>query len=177
MSGENTPNPSGAHQFSAAAPPDPKEFPIVIASDHAGYELKMGVLPYLTKLGYNVTDLGADTDQVPSDYPDYAAKVAEKILSGEAARGVLVCGSGIGVSIAANKIHGIYAGVCHDTYSAHQCVEHDGANVICIGSRVIGVELAREIVRAFLQARFTGEERHVRRTNKIKDLEAGKAIV
>jgi ribose 5-phosphate isomerase B len=170
-------NPNDSQAIPTPTPAQPGDLKIVIASDHAGYELKIGILPYLTKLGYQVTDLGADTDEVPSDYPDFAAKVAAKIHSGEAERGILVCGSGIGVSIAANKIKGIYAGVCHDTYSAHQCVEHDGANVICIGSRVIGIELAREVVRAFLNARFTGEERHVRRTNKIKDLEAGKAIL
>jgi ribose 5-phosphate isomerase B len=145
---------------------------IAIACDHAGYELKLAVLPFLTKLGYEVQDLGADTDEVPSDYPDFAKKVAEKILSGEVERGVLVCGSGAGVSIAANKIKGIYAAVCHDTYTAHQCVEHDGVNVICIGSRVIGIELAREVVKSFLHAQFTGEERHVRRVGKIKEIES-----
>lgn len=145
---------------------------IAIACDHAGYELKLAVLPYLTKHGYEVQDLGADSEDVPVDYPDYARKVAEKILSGEVERGVLVCGSGAGVSIAANKIKGIYAAVCHDTYTAHQCVEHDGVNVICLGSRVIGIELAREVINSFLGAKFTGEERHVRRTGKIKEIES-----
>ncbi len=145
---------------------------IAIACDHAGYDLKLAILPYLTKLGYEVHDLGADSADIPTDYPDYAKKVAEKMLSGEVERGVLVCGSGAGVSIAANKIKGIYAAVCHDTYTAHQCVEHDGVNVICLGSRVIGIELAREVIKSFLGAKFTGEERHVRRTGKIKEIES-----
>ena len=145
---------------------------IAIACDHAGYDLKLAILPYLTKLGYEVHDLGTDNADTPTDYPDYAKKVAEKLLSGEVERGILVCGSGAGVSIAANKIKGIYAAVCHDTYTAHQCVEHDAVNVICIGSRVIGIELAREVIKSFLGAKFTGEERHVRRTGKIKEIES-----
>ncbi len=144
---------------------------VALAADHAGYDLKQSLLAYLPKLGYDVIDLGTKTSTVPSDYPDFAAKLAQTILDGQAERGVLVCGSGVGASIAANKVHGIYAGLCHDTYSAHQGVEHDNMNVVCIGSRVIGVELAREIVRAFLEARFTGEERHVRRVGKIHEIE------
>ena len=144
---------------------------VALAADHAGYDLKQSLLAYLNKQGYEVLDLGTDTGDVPSDYPDFAQKVAEAVLSGEAERGVLICGSGVGASIAANKIHGIYAGLCHDTYSAHQGVEHDNMNVICVGSRVIGVELGREIVRAFLNARFSGEERHARRFSKVQAIE------
>jgi ribose 5-phosphate isomerase B len=144
---------------------------VALAADHAGYHLKQSLLAYLNKQGYDVLDLGTDTGGVPSDYPDFAQKVAEAILSGEAERGVLVCGSGVGANITANKIHGIYAGLCHDTYSAHQGVEHDNMNVICVGARVVGVELACEIVQAFLNARFSGEERHVRRFGKMQAIE------
>ncbi len=144
---------------------------IALAADHAGYDLKQTLLAYLNKQGYEVLDLGTDTADVPSDYPDFARKIADAILSAKAERGVLVCGSGVGASIAANKIVGIYAGLCHDTYSAHQGVEHDNMNVICLGSRVIGVELAREIVRSFLNAQFSGEERHVRRFGMVKMIE------
>ncbi len=144
---------------------------VAIAGDHAGYDLKQALLPFLTKNGFEMIDLGTDTADVPSDYPDFAQAVGEAILSGRVERGVLVCGSGVGVSVAANKIKGIYAGLCHDTYSAHQGVEHDNMNVICVGARIIGVELAREIVKSFLNARFTGEERHVRRVGKMKAIE------
>ena len=144
---------------------------VAIAADHAGYDLKQTLLPFLTKAGFEMIDLGTDTDAVPSDYPEFAIKVAHAINSGQAERGVLVCGSGVGVSIAANKINGIYAGLCHDTYSAHQGVEHDNMNVICIGSRVIGIELAREIVKAFLNAHFSDEERHNRRFGLVKKIE------
>ncbi len=144
---------------------------IALAADHAGYELKQSLLAYLNQQGYEVIDLGTDTDAVPSDYPDFADKITDAIRGGKAERGVLVCGSGVGASIAANKHVGIYAGLCHDTYSAHQGVEHDNMNVICLGSRIIGVELAYEIVRAFLNAKFTGEERHVRRVGKTRQIE------
>jgi RpiB/LacA/LacB family sugar-phosphate isomerase len=144
---------------------------VALAADHAGYELKQSLLPYLTKQGFEVLDLGTDRGDVPSDYPDFAEKIAKAILSGEVERGVLVCGSGVGASIAANKFHGIYAGLCHDTYSAHQGVEHDDMNVLCLGSRIIGGELAREIVKSFLDAKFSGEERHVRRVGKVHAIE------
>ncbi len=147
---------------------------VALAADHAGYDLKQSLLAFLNKQGYEVTDLGTDTGDVPSDYPDFAKKVSDAVLSGRAERGVLVCGSGVGACIAANKVHGIYACLCHDTYSAHQGVEHDNMNVICLGSRVVGTELAREIVKAFLNARFSGEERHVRRFGKIQAIEQGK---
>ncbi len=145
---------------------------VAIAGDHAGFDLKQTLLPFLTKNGFEVIDLGTNTADTPSDYPDFAQAVGQAINSGQVERGVLVCGSGVGVSVAANKIHGIYAGLCHDTYSAHQGVEHDNMNVICIGARVIGVELAREIVKAFLNAQFTNEERHVRRMGKVKAIES-----
>ena len=149
---------------------------VALAADHAGYELKQNLLAFLNKQGHEVLDLGTDTGDVPSDYPDFAVKIGDAVLSGKAERGVLVCGSGVGASIAANKIHGIYAGLCHDTYSAHQGGEHDDMNVICLGSRIVGSELAREIVKTFLNARFTGEERHVRRVGKTHAIEDGKPL-
>ena len=144
---------------------------IALAGDHAGYELKQSILAYLQKQNIEVVDLGTDTALVPSDYPDFAEKVAHAILDDHMDRGILVCGSGVGVSIAANKFEGIYAGLCHDTYSAHQGVEHDKMNVLCIGARIVGVELAREIVQSFLNASFKNEERFVRRFNKIRAIE------
>jgi ribose 5-phosphate isomerase B len=145
---------------------------VALGADHAGYDLKQSLLAFLNKHGYEVVDVGTDTAEVPSDYPVFAQRVAEAVLSGKAERGILVCGSGVGASIASNKIRGIYAGLCHDTYSAHQGVEHDNMNVICVGSRVIGVELAREIAQAFLKAKFSGEERHARRFAEVKKIEA-----
>jgi ribose 5-phosphate isomerase B len=143
---------------------------LVIGSDHAGYRLKMVIGELLRSMGHDVLDVGA-FDEKPSDYPDYAEKVGEAVLAGRE-RGVLICGSGVGVSVAANKIPGIRAAMCHDTYSAHQGVEHDDMNVLVLGERVIGVELAKDLVRAFLGAKFTHEERHVRRLNKVEALEA-----
>ncbi|MEI9810073.1 MAG: ribose 5-phosphate isomerase B [Bacteroidota bacterium] len=144
---------------------------VVIASDHGGFQYKNILLKDIREHGYEINDLGAFNED-PSDYPDHAADVANAILNKEADRGILICGSGVGVSVAANKFKGIRSGVCHDTYSAHQCVEHDDVNVLCIGQRVIGIELAREIVLAFLAARFTHAERHVRRLGKIYAIEA-----
>lgn len=146
---------------------------VALAADHAGYGLKQALLAYLNKQGYEVIDFGTDSDDMPSDYPDWAYKVGNAIVSGQAERGLLVCGSGVGVSIAANKIKGVYAALCHDTYSAHQGVEHDKMNVLCIGARVIGVELAREVARSFLNAKFSNEERHIRRVGKTLALERG----
>lgn len=147
---------------------------IAIACDHGGFPLKVIVLSAVRSAGHEPLDLGAFNAE-PSDYPDYAEKVGRAIQSGEAARGILLCGSGVGASIAANKMRGIYASVCHDTYSAHQGVEHDDMNVLCIGARVIGAELAKEIVAAFLIARFVGDdpgqERHARRVAKVRMLE------
>ena len=146
---------------------------IAIGCDHAGFPLKETVAAVVKKAGHEPLDLGTyDTERV--DYPEYAKKVAKAILEGRAERGILVCGSGVGVCIAANKIKGIYAGVCHDTYSAHQSVEHDDMNVLCLGARIVGPELATEIVRAFLGATFSGEERHKRRVATIHEIESGK---
>jgi RpiB/LacA/LacB family sugar-phosphate isomerase len=143
---------------------------IVIGADHAGFDLKQSVGEYLRALGHDVIDVGTVSDE-PVDYPDFAEAVAKVLLDGKAERGVLICGSGVGASVSANKIPGIRAGLCHDTYSARQGVEHDDTNLLVLGARVIGVELARELVRHFLAAKFTGEERHKRRVAKIKTLE------
>jgi ribose 5-phosphate isomerase B len=143
---------------------------IVIGGDHAGYTMKVVVEQFLQGVGLTLKDCGA-FDEQPSDFPDFAEAVSVEVLSGRADRGILVCGSGVGVSVAANKIPGIRASLCHDTYSARQGVEHDDMNVLCIGARVIGPELAMEIVRAFLQARYTPQPRHARRLDKILDIE------
>ena len=144
---------------------------VVIGSDHAGFQLKNAMGDLLRSMGNDVLDVGAFNEN-PSDYPDFAEAVARAVLDGKAERGVLVCGSGVGASVAANKIPGIRAGMCHDTYSAHQGVEHDDINVLVLGSRVVGVALAQDLVRAFLGAKFSNEERHVRRLSKVKALEA-----
>ena len=144
---------------------------LVLGSDHAGYELKEELIKFLTPLGHEVLDVGT-CSTAAVDYPDYAQAVSDAVLDGRAERGVLICGSGVGVSVAANKIPGIRAALCHDIYSAHQGVEHDDLNVICIGARAIGPELMLDLLRAFLAARFTGEARHLRRLAKIKALEA-----
>lgn len=146
---------------------------LVIASDHAGFSLKEEVRAYLTKAGHEVIDLGAFTYVAEDDYPDFAERVGEAILRGEAPRGVLICGSGVGVSVAANKIPGIRAAMCHDTYSAHQGVEHDDMNVIVMGARIIGTSLAYELVDAFIRAKFiSNEERFARRFKKVLAIEA-----
>jgi ribose 5-phosphate isomerase B len=139
---------------------------IAVASDHAGFPLKERVINIARSLGHESIDLGTCSTE-PVDYPDFAEAIAHSILNGKAERGILLCGSGIGASVAANKFRGIRAGTCHDTFSAHQSVEDDNANVLCLGARVIGPELAIEIVRAYLGARFSGAERHVRRLAKI----------
>src|SRR5947199_9764285 len=144
---------------------------LVIGSDHAGVQLKVATGDLLRSLGHEVLDVGAFNEN-PSDYPDFAEAVGRAVLDGKAERGVLICGSGVGASVAANKLPGIRAGMCHDTYSAHQGVEHDDMNVLVMGSRVIGPELARELLRAFLGATFSGEERHRRRLAKVIALEA-----
>jgi ribose 5-phosphate isomerase B len=144
---------------------------IVIGCDHAGFELKQNLAPYIGALGQQVIDVGTDST-APVDYPDFAEKIGQAIREGRADRGVLICGSGVGASVAANKIPGIRAGLCHDTYSAHQGVEHDDMNVLVFGARVIGPELARELVRAYLAASFSHEERHNRRVAKVKAIEA-----
>ena len=147
---------------------------IGIACDHAGFPLKGTVIEVVRATGHEVVDLGTDSTEAV-DYPDYAEKLGHAIQNEQVDKGILLCGSGVGASIAANKMHGIYAGVCHDTYSAHQGVEHDDMNVLCIGARIIGPEPAREIVSAYLQARFVGndpgQERHKRRVEKVRSLE------
>jgi len=145
---------------------------IAVGADHAGFPLKEIVIAILEDYKHDAIDLGT-TSTESVDYPDYAEKVGRAIQQGEAERGILLCGSGVGAAIAANKMRGIRAGVCHDTYSAHQSVEHDDVNVLAIGARIIGVELIAEIVRAFIGAEFSGESRHVRRLNKILALERG----
>jgi len=144
---------------------------IVIGSDHAGFDLKTSIITSLRALGHQVTDVGS-YDATPVDYPDYAEAVGVALRAGRADRGIIICGSGVGASVAANKLPGIRAGLCHDTYSAHQGVEHDDMNVLVLGARVIGVEMARELVRAFVAAVFSGEDRHRRRLEKINALEA-----
>ncbi len=149
---------------------------IVVGADHRGYQLKDEIAAALRRDGHEVLDVGTNSDQ-SVDYPDYARAIGEAITDGRAERGVLVCGSGVGASIAANKVHGVRACLCHDTYSAHQGVEHDDMNVLCMGARIIGIELARELVTAFLNARFTGEERHQRRLGKLLAIEGREARV
>lgn len=148
---------------------------VAVAFDHRGVHLRETVLETLTSLGHEVVDFGTDTDAVRIDYPDKAREIGEAILAGDAERGVLVCGSGVGASVAACKLPGIRAAICHDAYSAHQGVEHDAMNVLCLGSEVIGPSLASELIRAFLRAEFNGGERYVRRLEKIKDLERNAA--
>jgi len=151
---------------------------IAVACDHAGYPLKHIVLDAVRASGHEVLDLGTDSTE-PVDYPDFAEKLGRALKSGEAERGILLCGSGVGASIAANKMSGIYAAVCHDTYSAHQGVEHDDMNVLCLGARIVGPELVYELVTAFLAARFVGDdpgqERHRRRVDKVRKIETDKS--
>jgi len=143
---------------------------IAVGSDHAGYQYKQVLADHLREAGHEVVDLGTDGPQ-SVDYPDYARAVAEAVARGEVERGLLVCGSAVGVCIVANKVPGIRAGVCHETYSARQAVEHDDMNVLCLGERVIGIEVAREVTDAFVAARFADEERHRRRLNKLLEVE------
>jgi RpiB/LacA/LacB family sugar-phosphate isomerase len=144
---------------------------VAVGTDHAGYLLKKSVVETVRLCGHEVLDLGIYSEE-RADYPDYAEKVGDAIISGSADRGILLCGSGVGVCIAANKITGIYASVCHDTYSAHQGVEHDGMNVLCMGGRIIGSELAMEIVKTFLSAKFIENDNYISRVNKIKAIES-----
>jgi ribose 5-phosphate isomerase B len=144
---------------------------IAVAADHAGVPLNEIIIAELRRLGHEVVDCGTHDPTKPDDYPDYAEAAGLAVLDGKAERAVLICGSGVGASVAANKLPGIRAGLCHDQYSAHQGVEHDNMNILCLGSRVIGPELALDMVRDFLGAQFTGEERHRRRLAKIDALE------
>ena len=146
---------------------------VAIGADHGGFNLKNELVARLRQT-YQITDLGAHTLDPDDDYPDFACAVARAVAAGEAARGIIICGSGVGASIVANKICGVRAGLCHDTYSARQGVEHDDMNILCLGARVIGIELARELTGAFLNAHFSGEPRHVRRLGKLVDIERQK---
>jgi len=152
---------------------------VAVACDHAGFPMKHVVLEAVRAAGHEAIDLGTDSTAAV-DYPDYSEKVGKAIQSGEAERGILLCGSGVGACIAAGKMKGVYAAVCHDTYSAHQGVEHDDMNVLCMGSRIVGPELVRELVTAFLSARFLGndpgQERHKRRVAKVRKIEAGQSV-
>lgn len=143
---------------------------IAIGADHGGFRLKSAMVDFLRKLGHQIEDFGTHSD-TPVDYPDYSRAVAQAVLHRKAERGILICGSGVGASVAANKFPGIRAAICHDTFSAHQGVEDDDMNILCLGARVIGPELAKEIVRVFLSASFTGAERHCRRLAKIGEIE------
>jgi RpiB/LacA/LacB family sugar-phosphate isomerase len=144
---------------------------LVIGSDHAGFELKTALAAFLKGSGHEIVDVGTHSTD-PVDYPDFALAVGRAVLEGRGERGVLICGSGVGASVAANKVVGIRAGLCHDTYSAHQGVEHDDMNVLVLGARVVGVALSQELVSAFVGAKFTNEERHVRRLNKVRAIES-----
>ena len=144
---------------------------VAVGFDHAGFLLKETVLQAIREAGHEPIDMGTNSAE-PVDFPDYSEKVGRAVQNGEAERGILVCGSGVGACIAANKMKGVYASICHDTYSAAQGVRHDDMNVLCLGARVIGVEAAAECIRAFLAARFSNAERHVRRVGKIRAIEA-----
>src|SRR5262245_15143688 len=143
---------------------------IAVACDHGGFPLKAKVIETILAAGHEVLDLGTNSPD-PVDYPDYAKALGEAIQQGQAERGVLLCGSGVGACVAVNKMRGIRGGICHDTYSAHQGVEHDDMNVLCLGARIVGPELIPELVRAFIGAKFTAEERHLRRVGKVKKME------
>jgi ribose 5-phosphate isomerase B len=145
---------------------------IAIGADHGGFPLNERVIEELRGTGHDVIDFGTHDGSIPDDYPDYAKQVGEAVRNGTVEIGLLICGSGVGAAVAANKLRGIRAALCGDTYSAHQSREHDDCNVLCLGARVVGVELALDIVRSFVAARFTGEERHRRRLAKIQKLEA-----
>jgi len=144
---------------------------VVVGSDHAGFELKEQVAAFAREFGCQVMDVGTDNSTDAVDYPDYAESVCKAIINNQAERGILICGSGVGASVAANKYSGIRAGLCHDTYSAHQGVEHDDMNVLVLGGRIIGLALAREVVKEYLSAHFTNEDRHRRRLEKIRAVE------
>ncbi len=145
---------------------------VLLGGDHAGFELKTEIAANLRADGHDVVDVGAHTYNAADDYPDFSLAVARGVAKGEAERGIVVCGSGVGAAVAANKVRGARAAICHDTYSAHQGVEHEDLNVLCLGGRIIGSSLALEIVEAYLAARYSGEERHQRRLKKILAAEA-----
>ncbi|HEY1404904.1 MAG TPA: ribose 5-phosphate isomerase B [Pyrinomonadaceae bacterium] len=144
---------------------------IAIGADHGGYPLNEHIIEILGGAGHEIEDFGTHDGTQPDDYPDYAVKVGEAVRDGRAECGIIICGSGVGASVAANKLRGVRAALCGDTYSAHQSREHDACNVLCLGARVVGIEVATEIVRAFVDARFNGEARHQRRLDKVLDIE------
>jgi len=143
---------------------------IAVGADHGGYRLKIQIVEFLKKLGHEVNDRGTHSEE-PADYPDYARAVSQEILLKQADRAVLICGSGVGACIAANKFPGMRAAICHDTFSAHQGVEDDNVNILCLGARVVGDELAKDIVKVWLSASFSGAERHRRRLSKVEEIE------
>ena len=145
---------------------------VAIGADHGGYALKDELKQFLQSLGHEMIDVGAHTLDPADDFPDFTRPLAESVASGSADRGIMICGSGVGASVAANKVKGIRASVCHDTYSAHQGVEHDDMNVLCLGARIVGIELARELTGAFLSAEYVPEERFQRRLDKVLDMES-----
>jgi len=151
---------------------DDMKFRVALAADHGGFVLKTGLIPWLESQNYEILDLGAEIFDTSDDYPDFAEVIAAAVVSGKADRGILVCGSGVGASIAANKVPGIRACLCHDTYSSHQGVEHDNMNILCLGGRVIGIELAKELAAAFLNAKFNDIDKYNRRVDKISAIEA-----
>ena len=144
---------------------------VALGADHGGLSLKTDLIPWLESQGHRVLDVGAYSLDPDDDYPDFAEAAARAVTTGQAERGILICGSGVGACIAANKVPGIRACLCHDIYSAHQGVEHDNMNILCLGARVVGIELAKDLVAAFLKADFTGEERHRRRLDKVAAIE------
>ncbi len=144
---------------------------VAVGGDHWGFEMKGELVPWIGSLGYRVEDVAAHTHNPPDDYPDFAEPVARAVVSGRAKRGIVICGSGVGACIAANKVPGARACLCHDTYSARQGVEHDDMNILCLGTRVVAVELAKELLQAFLKAQFNSEERFVRRLDKVLEIE------
>jgi len=143
---------------------------VAIGTDHGGFPLKKAIADFVKELGFDVLDLGTNSEEA-CDYPDFAEAVGKAIIKGDAELGIVLCGSGVGASVAANKIAGIRAGVCHDTFSAHQCREDDDINILCMGARVIGISLAKEITKTFLEAKFSGAERHRRRLEKVAKIE------
>jgi ribose 5-phosphate isomerase B len=152
-----------------------KTFSLAVGGDHAGFPLKAPLIDFLKSLGHQVEDCGS-YDPAPVDFPDVATRLCERVRKGEAQRGILVCGTGAGACIAANKIPGIRASLCHDIYSAHQCVEHDDVNVACIGAQVVGAKVAEDCLRAFLSAEFSTEEQFRRRVAKLRELERSAAL-
>jgi ribose 5-phosphate isomerase B len=149
---------------------------LAVSADHAAVELRRLVLAHLRAMGHDVTDLGGDDPNEPDDYPDRAAELGREVAEGRAELGILLCGSGAGACIAANKLRGVRAATCHDTFSAHQCREDDDANILCLGARIVGPSLALELVDTFLNARFSGLERHQRRLDKVLALEAAATV-